>query len=249
MSENTNDNLGQVAVSGTDVSPEATTTTQPQAGSEATTTPVESTSTSTEQPILGKFKTQDDLIKSYQELESKQPEYAQARRRSEMLEKLAAQNGTSVEELERQMEETLEKQEMEAAGVNDPIVFKMQKKLEALEADSKKMHFENEFSQLQKQYPVLQNVKDSIKQTFLNSPGRTLTQIVNDLYVPVLSQVEQQAVAKLSQKEAANALSPNGNVQHVVSEQELERLRKAAKATGSIEAITAYTTAKKMLKQ
>lgn len=245
MSEVTNDNSGSAAAS-------ATTATAPAA---ASTAPMHSTdaaaagSTTAENLILGKFKSTDDLAKSYQELERNQATTAQAKKDAELLEKFAQAKGTSVEEMKKQMAEELEQEEMKASGIDNPTMFRMQKRLDEMEATSKQTAFESEFAALKGQYPVLENVKDSIKQQFLSGRGKTLTQIFNDVYAPVISQVEQQAVARLGEKEAANALAPKGNVQYAVSEQELQTLKKAASRSGSPKDVADYLSAKKRLQK
>jgi len=244
MSEITNDNSGSVAA-------EATTTNTPVASSEApqqAAGAADGTSSSASNLILGKFKSQDELANSYKELETKLASHSQLQAKAERLEKLAKASGTSVEDLERQIDEEAEKAEMKASGVNDPAMYRMQKRLEELETANKQSAFEAEFSALKQQYPVLERVKDGIKSTFLSSKGKTLTQIANELYIPVIAEVEQSAVARLGEKEAANALAPRGNVQYAVTEQELSRLKKAARS-GSASAIAAYMVAKRASKK
>lgn len=251
MSESNNDNLsGAAPATGTPANNTQAVSGAPAQLSTTTTTAAgESSSTTAPELILGKFKSPDDLAKAYKELEQKQGEMSSYKNIAETLDKYAKAKGTSVEEFKQRMAEELEQEEMKAAGIDNPVVYKMQKELQEMKQQQKVATFEGEFAQIVTQYPALAQTKESLRNLFMaSSYGKTLGQIVSEVYAPVIESVEQQAVQRLGEKAAANALSPRiGDTAPVLNAQQLEELR--LNARNSTADAAAYLEAKRRLQK
>ena len=99
-------------------------------------------------------------------------------------------------------------------------------------------------------YPAIVAAKDTLKGLFLqsSSSGKTLSQIVSEVYLPVIAQAEQAAITKLNGKEASNSLSPRlGDTKPVFQAQQLEALKR--EASGDVTKMAQYLEMKRKLQQ
>jgi len=250
MSEETNDTQSGVADGVSDVSTSPTPTQDTAAVSGTQSSPSASATATEEKLFAGKYKSAEELEKGYIESQKLIGD-TDLRKKAELVDELASLSGVSVEQLREQLNAEKTAKEAEAAGFTpeqyNALKAMQNSEVDKLRLDLKMTQANQELDKLAAQSPIVASQREVLKNLSIQT-GKPVTALFNELYAPVIAAAEAQAATKLSEKEAANALSPNGDADTVVNAQDLQALKDRASRSKSPNDIAAYMTAKKRAK-
>ena len=211
--ENTNDTLSGAAAGAQNVGAATTPVQETQAVSapsgNAETTPAE-----TNQPeklYAGKYKSAEELEKGYIESQKLIGDRKQLEEQANLLKEVAKASGLSVDQIKEQIAEKAKEAEMQSLGTNDPVVYEMKKRLDALEAEKMQSAFDSQFAEAAKAYPFIDGVKDTIKDMYGKAGNMSVQSLVEQLYAPVISKVQNTAAQQLGEKAGATVMSSQGS--------------------------------------
>lgn len=213
MSEETNDTLSGAADGASDVSASTTPAQDTQAVSDTPSSDAAATTAAEEKLYAGKYKSAEELEKAYVESQKLIGD-GDARKKAELLDKVASTYGVTHEQLEEQIAADAMKAEAEKLGVDPAQYAAMQsianKANSETELELKMLRFDTQFESVTKEYPQLADQKETLR-TLSIQTGKSAEQLVSDLYSSVIEKTKEAAVQKLDEKVSNNPTASRGD--------------------------------------